>query len=288
MSLTPRMRPVPQAIIAGLLIYAFLTVPVVALTNAPSSSHSSVSSDPTSKNARSPRAEAASPHPDAPVVPLLRLISALVTGLVVSAARLARQFRRFLGLGVFTNLYSVLFLFFSASVSGIPITAENSLNSIPHLGSLSPWITSLTSIAAVLILPVLGFRSQTASIADSQVKDLQRRSSSNPILAVIEDAICDRILKRIHEEFVAASKIYSWSTIKLAAGRALEEEMLVRPLGNHEYDAVRRSIDLLRADPDEPIDASNKYRTLLGLLHWCSVQRLRSGLEVAAREEMQP
>jgi len=204
--------------------------------------------------------------------------------LVISAARLARKFRRFWGLGIFTNLYAVLFLIFGVGLCGIPVTSESALSSLPYLGSVGPWIADLSGIILTLILPAIRLKPQAAPEGDSQVRDLEGGSSSNPILAVIEDAIRDRILERMQLEVVAASRRYDWDTIKLAARRALEEEMTIRPLGREEYDAVRQSIESFQADADSRLDSDNKYTALLRLLRWCSFKRLRGGLDAAARE----
>lgn len=224
------------------------------------------------------------PAPDAAPWPFLRLIAVLCSGLVISAARLARKFRRFWGLGVFTNPYAVLFLIFGVGLSGIPVTSGSALSSLPHLGSLGPWIADVTGIIAALFLPAIRLKPKGRPTGDSQVRDLEGESSSNPILAVIEDAIRDRILERMQLEVVAASRHYDWSTIKLAARRALEEEMTMRPLAREDYDAVRQSIEIFQADPDSRADANNKYAALLSLLRWCSFRGLRRSLNAAARE----
>jgi hypothetical protein len=222
--------------------------------------------------------------PDASRWPFLRLVAVLCLGLVINAARLARKFRRFWGLGVFTNLYAVLFLIFGVALCGIPVTSESALSSLPHLGSLGRWIADLSGIILTLILPAIRLKPEARPAGGSQVRDLEDGTSSSPILAVIEDAIRDRILERMQLEVVAASRRYDWDTIKLAARRALEEEMTVRPLGSEEYDAVCQSIESFQADADSRLDSNNKYTALLRLLRWCSFKRLRRGLDAAARE----
>jgi len=235
-----------------------------------------------------PGASSASPPtrpqlaPDAANRPFLRLVAVLCSGLVISAARLARKFRRFWGLGVFTNLYAVLFLIFGVGLCGIPVTSESALSSLPH--SLGLWIADLSGIIVALVLPAIRLKPQARPAGDSQVRDLEGGSSSNPILAVIEDAIRDRILERMQLEVAAASRRYDWDTIKLASRRALEEEMTIRPLGREEYDAVLQSIETLQANPDPRLDSNNKYTAILRLLRWCSFKRLRRGLDTAARE----
>jgi hypothetical protein len=222
--------------------------------------------------------------PNAAPFPFLRLVAVLCSGLVISAARLARKFRRFWGLGVFTNPYAVLFLIFGVGLCGIPVTSEGSLKALPFLGSLGPWIADLSGIIVALALPAIRFKPQARPAGESQVRDLEGASSSNPILALIEDAIRDCIVQRMQKEVVEACRRYDWGTIKLAAGRALAEEMTIRPLSDEKYAEVRQLIENFQSDPDPRIDSSNKYKALTGLLCWCSYNRLRSGLDAAVRE----
>src|ERR1700722_12697372 len=93
------------------------------------------------------RAAPQQPSPDDAPFHYLRLVAVLCSGLVISAARLARKFRRFWGLGVFANPYAVLFLIFGVGVCGVPVTSEGALKTLPFLGSLGPWIADLSGIA---------------------------------------------------------------------------------------------------------------------------------------------
>jgi hypothetical protein len=222
--------------------------------------------------------------PNAAPFPFLRLVAVLCSGLVISTARLARKFRRFWGLGVFTNPYAVLFVIFGVGLCGIPVTSEGALKAMPFLGSLGPWIADLSGIILALALPAIRFKPQARPSAESRVRDLEGGTSYNPILAVIEDAIRDRILQRMQKEVVEACRRYDWGVVKLAAVRALEEEMTIRPLPDEKYDALRQSIENYHSDPDPRLDSRNKYAALLGVLRWCSFNRLRNGLKAAARE----
>lgn len=207
----------------------------------------------------------------------------LLSGLVISAAQLRRKFRRFLGLGVFANPYAVLFLIFGVGLRGIPITSESTLSSLPHLGFVGPWIADLSGIILTLVFP--GIRlTQTRPAAESQVRDLDDPSSSNPIVAVIEDAIRDRILMRMHSELVATSRRYDWCTIKLAARLVVEEEIAIGRLEREVGNAVLQSAEAFQIDTDPRRDSDNKYLALLSLLRCCPFSRLRDGLAAAAIE----
>lgn len=178
----------------------------------------------------------------------------------------------------------MLFVILDVGVCGIPVTSEGALSSIPFLGSLGPWIADLSGIVLTLVLPAIRLKPQERSTEVSQVRDLEGSSSSNPILAVIEDEIRNRILLHMQKEVVGACRRYDWETIKLAAGRALEEEMTIRPLPDEKYQAARQSIDAYQQDPDPRQDSQKKYAAIVGLLRWCSFNRLRNGLNAAAGE----
>jgi hypothetical protein len=233
-----------------------------------------------------PAAQAAPQQPAPNGVPfhLLHLLAVLCSGLVISAARLARKFRRFWGLGVFANPYAVLFLLFGVGICGLPVTSESALKAIPLLGDMGPWIADFSGILVALVLPAIRLKPKKSPEGEGPVRDLDGDSSSNPIIAVIENAIQECILQRMQKEVVAARCLYDWDTIKMAAGRALEEEMTIRPLSTEMYDAVRLKIESFQSDPDPGRDSENKYRALLGLLRWCSFKRLLNGLDAAKRE----
>jgi hypothetical protein len=222
--------------------------------------------------------------PNATHFPFLRFAAVLCSGLIISAARLARKFRRFWGFGVFTNPYAPLFLIFGVGLCGLPVTLEGAPKALAFLGSTGPWIADLSGIILALVLPTIRFKPQARPVGESQVRDLEVASSSNSILAWIEDEIRDCILQCMQKEVAQACRRYDWGTIKLAAGRALEEEMTIRPLSDETYNGARQLIENFQSHPDPRTDSENKYKALTGLLRWCSFKRLSSGLDAAARE----
>lgn len=277
------------SLVVLLTLIFFVTLVASAKAERPKESGISPSAAPVARLAEpgpSSTTQVAPPQPvsNAASFHYLRLIAVLCSGLVISAARLARKFRLFWGLGVFANPYAVLFLVFGVGVCGVPVTSESTLKAVPFLGNLGPWIADLSGIVVALVLPAIRFKSQARPAGEDQVRDLEGGPSSNPIVAVIEDAIRECILQRMHEEVVEACRRYDWDTIKLAAGRALEQEMTIRPMPDEKYDAVRLSIENFQANPDARQDSRNKYNALTGLLRWCSFKRLLNGLNTAARE----
>jgi hypothetical protein len=223
------------------------------------------------------RATAPQSSPDAVPRQWFRLMAVLCSGLVISTARLARKFRLFWGLGVFANPYAVLFLAFGVGLCGIPVTLQDTLAALPLMGNLGPWVADLSGIAIALALPAIRLKPKARAAAENQVPDLEGDAGSNPILAVIEDAIKEHILQRMQKEVVAACRRYDMSVIKLAAARALEEEMTIRPLTEARYTYLRRKIE----------NFDDKYDALIGILGWCSFYRLRRSLDMV-KSETQP
>jgi hypothetical protein len=274
--------------VAGIALFALavlwpFTFPASAQPPESGGSHAAVPATSAGNPGTSSGLQATKPQaaPNAAPRPFLRLIAVLFSGLVISAARLARKFRRFWGLGVFANPYAVLFLIFGVGLCGISVASESAVSSLPGLTFLGPWIADASGIVLTLVLPAIRFKRQARSAGDSPVRDLDAPSSSNPILAVIEDAIRDRILARMQSEIAAASRRYDWDTIKLASRRLLEEEMTIGRVGREDGDAALRSVEAFQAVADARVDSSNKYAALVRLLGWCPFSRLRDSLAAA-------
>jgi hypothetical protein len=205
-------------------------------------------------------------------------VEIILTGLLINAARLARKFRRFLGLGVFVNGYSVLFLMLAVGISGFPVTFETTLSS--QLGAWA-WIAELSGVIAAVILPAARLKPRPGSMSPALGLDV---TSSNPLLAVIEDGIRDHILARMQAEIVSAARRYSWDEIKLAARRVIEEEMTVGRLDYKDGETAIHSTEAFQPSADAHTDFENKYTALIRLLRSCSFSRLHPSLAAAARE----
>ena len=214
--------------------------------------------------------------PPARTRPFGRLVMILGFGLVANAARLARKFRHFLGLGVFANVYSAVFLLLTAGISGFPVTFD---------ANPSPWLGGITDLSGVIIALLLPAARRKAIASAQPVLGLDF-ASSNPVLAAIEDGIRDHILARMQAEIVVAAHIYSWDQIKLAARRIVEEEVTVGRLDRQDGEVAIRSIDDFQVSADPHTDFENKYTALIRLLRSCSFSRLRLGLAAAAVESV--
>ena len=239
--------------------------------------------------------QAAAPQPaqDAPPYPFLRFIAVLCSGLVISAARLARKFRLLLGLGVFANLYAPLFMVCGASICGISAMSESTLIKTP-LGPSAPWIADLAGPLLTLTLAAIGLKPHARPTGQSPGGDVDGGSNSNPVLGWLEDSIYDRILKRIQAWVWPACDRYSWAAIQQGARYALADERAVGRVSDKKFDVVSKWIESLPTDADSHPDPNNKgaalkykalkYTALSDLLSWCQFNQLRSGLERAARE----
>lgn len=273
---------------AGLVLAAMLFSHPLMYLHAAQPNGDSVSQETHSNLAPLKEQKAAEGHPigspesDAHPYTFWRLVGVLVTGLVISAARLGRKFRRFWGLGVFANPYAVPFVIFGMGVCGVSSTLGPALGA--NLKSMGPWIADLSGIAAWLVLPVIRFKPKESSDGKDKVRDLAGDSSANPVIAIVEDGIRDHILERMQFEISAAARRYSWDTIKVAARRSIEGETTIGRLSREDGDAAREKIDSFRPDADVRHDSDNKYEALQFMLRCSSFKRLRRSLDLAAIE----
>jgi hypothetical protein len=196
---------------------------------------------------------------------------------------LARKFRQFWGLGVFSNVYCALFILAGAATCGIPVTAEHQISSLRFLGSAGSWIADLSGVLVTAIIPVIGIRSKNRRSSSADVRDLGT-STTNAISDLIEDGIRDHILLQMQKQVVAAARKYDWEVIKVAARRAVVEERVVGRLRDDEWEAIRSSIENLTSSEPMSADFEDKYEALVGFLRWCSFKRLIAGLIIAETE----
>jgi tetratricopeptide (TPR) repeat protein len=214
----------------------------------------------------------------------LRLFAVLGSGLLITAAHLARKFRRFWGLGIFANPYGLLYLAVGAAISGIPVASEIQPGWARLTGPAGPWVLDFSGILVTLILPMIRLRSASRPSEDAQPLGFEA-ASANPIVALIEDGIREHILKRLRVEINAVSSEYDWETIRLAATRALIEETTIRPIDPAKEKEARRAIEGFQPDPNPQLDLRKKYEALFGMLRWCSFHRLKGALKSATQAD---
>jgi hypothetical protein len=226
------------------------------------------------------------PAPDTTPFPFLRIVLVLVSGLVIHAARLATKFRRYLGIGLFSNPYAILFMVFGAGFCGLPMTSEGYLKAyIPQFQSLVPWVTDLSGIAAILAIPMLraALGKHRANKDDQQ--DLSTPSGSSSIFNFLLDEISLRLQTRMQDRITWACQEYSWTTIRLAAPRALADEAAIRPLTPADEEAAKRAI---KAIPATDQKVGDKYQVLMVLVRCISYRLLFRSLVLAQRESQLP
>jgi hypothetical protein len=226
----------------------------------------------------------AHPAPDAIPFPFLRVVVVLVLGFLIHAARLANKFRRYLGVGLFANPYAILFMILGAGVCGVPMTSESILRSIPSLGSVGPWVADLSGILTLLVLPAIRPRRRPRGEDAGNGQELPGLSGSSSIFSFFEDEISLRLQIGMQDKIVWACKEYSWKTIKLAAPRALADEMAIRPLKPADEEAAKRSIAEIPMDGDADPSRGDKYQTLMVLLRCISFRLLFRSLALAKLE----
>ena len=221
--------------------------------------------------------------PPVPPSPFLQLVVVFCSGLAISATRLANKFRRFWGLGVFTNLFAVLFLIVGAGVSGLAALSlsEVQLSTSAQAGSI---LADIFGIVLTLFLPGIRIKGNARTGGEGKIRDFEDLPSPNPVLAFLENQIRSSMMRRIQVELTDASRRFDMATIKLGGRRALAEEMIMWPLGQEEYEAARESIEGFRAVKDPRLDSFNRYNALRDLLRWCSFKGLIRGLNAVASE----
>jgi hypothetical protein len=149
---------------------------------------------------------------------------------------------------------------------------------------IGPWIADLLGLTITLVLPLIGSRSRTSPTGDDQMDELQVVTSRNHFYAVIEEAIMDSIRKRMHSAVIEASKLYDWPTIKLAARRALDQELALSSITDKVHKSECKLIDSLPIEPNSSSDPKRKYEILNHLLRICQFRHLRFHLKAAGTE----
>jgi hypothetical protein len=188
-----------------------------------------------------------------------------------------------MGLGVFTNWYSAMFLVAGALLCSLPQTPVSTLASY-IAPTAAPWIAYAVGVILTL---VIGTRvhSPKLSVGGSALSpDVARETNSNVILAVIEDGIRDRILTRLQSIVVQNARLYSWGAIEQAGRRTVDEEVAIGRLGRQDGDSTIQAIKALRSSRDRGSDLDRKYGALFRLVSCCAWKRLSLALAAVPGE----
>lgn len=207
---------------------------------------------------------------------LMHCLFALIAGVLISAASLRMRFRRLIGLGVFANLYALLFLLLGALVCNLPQIPANLLGTQLRSAAM-PWVADLAGVICVLFVGK-GLRGSESEKSGGITGELQ--STSNVLFAVVEDGIRDRVLRTMQVVAVQYAKKYDWATIQSAGKRTVAEEIAVGRIGREDGKAAVESLDGLSSGP-QPTEVDRKYRAIMQLISCCPVSRLELALAQA-------
>jgi len=227
------------------------------------------------------RATKSKPARQARPLSFVHLAATLLSGLAITAAGLRIKFRQFVGLGVFTNWYSALFLVAGALLCGLPQTSVSTLAS--HVApTAASWIADTIGVVLTFLVGTR-VRSPKPSVG-SALPDIAEKTNSNVILAVIEDGIRDRIVTRMQSVVVQEARLYSWGAIEQAGQRTVDEEVAIGRLDREDGDRAIQAIKALRSSRDRQSDLDRKYRALVRLVGCCALSRLRAALAAVPGE----
>lgn len=207
---------------------------------------------------------------------ILHIGAVLLAGCLISAAALRVKYRRFIGLGVFTNWSSALFLLLGALLCSVPRASVNALASLLTPSGAS-WAADSAGIMLALLFGIKVPAPKT-SREGGIVQGLENPGGSNVIFAVVEEGIRDRLLTRMQSVLVEYARVYTWETIETAGQRTIDEEIAVGRLRREDGEAAIKSLEELRSARDQKSAADRKYRALVRLLSCCPISRLRGAL----------
>jgi hypothetical protein len=222
------------------------------------------------------------PAPTSSLIPVSHVVLTIFVGALISAASLRMKFRRFIGLGVFTNVYAVLFLVMGALVCNLPRIPTNLMSSRVTASSL-PWIAD--SVGLILTL-LLGTQMGRSGSGGGGVHDLQSQISSNPIFAVFEDGIRDCLLTSMQSVALGYANQYNWVVISRVGERTLDEEVAIGRLKHEDSEAALKYISELRTG-DQKSEFDRKYRAVIRLFSCCPLSRLRHAFDVGKVGEVE-
>lgn len=209
----------------------------------------------------------------------VHVVFTLLSGLAIAAARVRLKFRRFIGLGVFTNWYSALFLVTSALLCGLPQTSVNTVASYVT-PKAAPWVLDAVGVVVALLLGTQ-VRGHKSSVEGNTLPDLASQTGLNVILAVIEDGIRDQILTSMQAMVTWDAHRFGWDAIAQAGERTIGEEVTIGRVSRKEGDAALKAFVEIRSAGGPQNDIDRKYSALIGLLSCCPLSRLRLALAAA-------
>ena len=216
---------------------------------------------------------------------IMWLAVAILLGVVPAAVRLDRWFHPFIGLGVYANVWSGLYLSSMSLLSAMSysqITALRSLSSA--LGGSTPdLMRGLSAVGggsvshAFIGLGRLGKRRVPDPTSPNQPETPRATVIPNFFLASIHDAIGDRLRERMHSQIRRLAGAYPWVKIRDVCCQLLEDQMTLGLLPRDEGQKVIRQIRSLPIASEQD-QANSKYTALRLTIAKSSFRALRSRL----------
>jgi len=172
-----------------------------------------------------------------------------VSVLIVLIPAITRQygwFRQYLGLGVFVNWVSGVYLGSMALLPGLLYSVGSSLTSLP-----ADWERMLSSAGGGGVSHLLTWLGRFIKLGPSlarspaDVDELRGKGQKrNQVFQSIHDEIWEHIRERLHQEVKRMASIYKWETIRDECV-ALVEEQTLGSLSQTEGEAVIKEIKSL-------------------------------------------
>jgi hypothetical protein len=223
-----------------------------------------------------------------------RLTATVLGGLLWQVGRLARRFRHYLGLGVFTNFWALGFLIVGSLLPGASALLELGISRkvAEPAGDSTNWLAALiangTGLTILGILPHLGQRRPRPAADTYDARNSARFVAKDPILGSLEDQT-DRVSKMNLQEWLSKdASEYPWNVIKVAGKRIIENERPVDSVPNaalkKHFDSVSKQLDDAGKESDAARDRDEKYRVLSALFRLTGYQSLKHSLQLAKAE----
>ncbi len=216
-----------------------------------------------------------------PSLSILYLALGIGFGLVFGLARLLAKFNRFVGLGIFTNPYSWLFLVLVGATSGLaymlidgPARMEFLTSQLPALGILGSSVLGNVAALAGRLVP----SSRGEGGGASRVRELQEIKTTDVLFNMIRGSIGETLDREVSR----MAKRYDLETIKDTVNRLVESEVT---LGRISPDASETSLPRIleiEATGDQRKDFNNRYLALHRAIQLSSFKQVRSRLANAS------
>ncbi len=207
------------------------------------------------------------------------ILWAILLGFIFGLTRLISKFYNFWGLGIFTNLYSWLFLGVVTVFSGISYAPIQGIKNIDFqfLGlALSPILGNIVTIFGRLTRT-----SRLDTGATTSVKELEDAKSKNFLLELIREAISIRMDQVV---YLLARKC-EWEGIKYAVVRLVDVSITTGRVARKDGEETKDFINKFKPSTNEQEDLNNKYNALHRMIQVSSFRQLKYFLEICAKEQ---